>query len=1849
VRRVTAAAIFKTYDGGLEGRVGVPHFSFVFRDLVAAKHITSRVVFDDVVDLLDEEGENFIYLNRFIKWLEGDPTTMSNSKKSAVSRLFTTLTRGASILLSRGNTPTSSRSSSPVGTPRTRARSESNPRPGSAKLSVTGSARESPAPAPESPKLGNLSLNFGAEDDEMLDLTHTEHIPTPESSPFVHSLRKVYRPDEGEGAGDFGRDSPDGDDEDFQGRDDDLEKELGDLQIDGDEEENFSQDEDRDHERAPQPSTPGVAVIEKKKVSPTARSVSAQRARRVAGSKAATAKAKAATEPPRLAGPAKSELASLRALQAAVDEDKEEAAAARKAKPVATSAADGKNALERASARRKSRQSISPNPTNRSTAPYVSPLRQIFGSAEPEKNDEPEIGFTEAKRSDSIAPPPPPPPPPPSAQVIKVKPAVPGAPLAGAPPPPPPPPVASKSAAQDAPAGGEMSALQKAALRKKMIQRKASIKPGAVSLPTVGIDPVVPKTTTGRGGSPRRTSFGAVVLDTDESVFVVSRAENKSPSQFSNVPAGDLFHGESAAEVQSKKGTQKFAQYSSRNSVMLHKGQKQFTQNVNASAGSSPTASEAAPEDAKALYDELDNLQIPGDSGIFGFSAADDSDDDMPPARAPLAKVAAVSAPALESKPKLSTAASIFGLLEEFSDDDDAPSPAAAPVAVVVRAKSKDADGEAPAGQRAQRKEQAQHLQKQANLSKQIHQHLAARTMQKPVDVDYMEEKIQQNKAVSPTNAMATKGVALPAAAAIAVKLKPVASVPVVPPAPVASPGGGKTAKDMLRALSASKAQAAAGKVSPVDAPVASPGGTKTAKELLRELSAGRQRKASDAPEPVAVPESPSSTPVAPSSSPNPLRLKINTDDGSPTVPKIETFNSPLTSAQRRILPGENVTVTSSPLFQLRKQQGNALGIQNSSPFGGSRKSATPSSQEPGLQSLPPVLTPMHKSDHSAPTLSIALPSGSTTPSESRDQSPASGSGSRRAGKSYLKIMGKSSAAPSPAAVKPVEEEQLPGHIAPFSPVQSDPRPVVAFQRAVMPGSSPQTTQGKHRQSAPPPPPPQASSMASGVPSRTAPASAATRSITPVRTAPVRSFDASARTTSPAHATSGSRLGQSPPKLPEPAVEPEPVLVPPIPVATEEQTVISESASEVNFTAKALASVRSTSAASASSMTSTSVSDLAIMPASPQRILTIAQARARAMGPPVWADMCPALNAYNKIPANLGRSPPRSTRKMSPNTATSRARTTSPNTGRPGKAGGPALSHRATGRVWHDSGSPKSQRSPRSRAGSATSIDEFTVTDGSVEDLPMYDFVQLPMPAQLDTLSKREYQLLDATLPNSEFVEQARKVLTDTQTKLHAIAQAFSVIVPNIEKFTNDPDDTTGKANVFERLQTERRHIAATVMQLQELESMSLHRIDQAERSTLMFLKDEAQRSLNAISAAEASLEAQMNEYDAKAELEREALLKWDRELTAQQKALDLQHQQRIHQLTELALALGGQNKALLLQKRKVREQRFQLDKALQELNAPNFRSTSPLRMSAQPFDPRNPHAAHSALNPHMYVQEEYFMPTEFDRAAYDALDPLVPRGIEQRLPQEEVPPRDPNRPSPPRLAQDDEEEERVNRDDFVAAVRKFKAAKLKADELEAMTFTASNVPASSVPHTGTGRVQPVNEFTRAGNAPAPNSSDWVDRLSVGARVPSALSPGSRSTTSNNYYDSGNESAANSRTTSGSHSIAHTVTSRSTAGYGYIAPSAAHKPTSAGSTGQTSSASLNTAKHVPGFSVPRQFSAQPTAVAHKPSLQAQLTGNVARAATMIAPGAVKASVSPLSSRIKRSASPAGYKRNAARY
>lgn len=81
VRRVVAASIFKHFDSALDGRVKVSHFHFVFRDLVEQKYISSKVVFEEVADQLSSDEDSCVYLNAFIAWMEGSPSSVSSSKK----------------------------------------------------------------------------------------------------------------------------------------------------------------------------------------------------------------------------------------------------------------------------------------------------------------------------------------------------------------------------------------------------------------------------------------------------------------------------------------------------------------------------------------------------------------------------------------------------------------------------------------------------------------------------------------------------------------------------------------------------------------------------------------------------------------------------------------------------------------------------------------------------------------------------------------------------------------------------------------------------------------------------------------------------------------------------------------------------------------------------------------------------------------------------------------------------------------------------------------------------------------------------------------------------------------------------------------------------------------------------------------------------------------------------------------------------------------------------------------------------------------------------------------------------------------------------------------------------------------------------------------------------------------------------------------------------------------------------------------------------------------------------------------------------------------------------------------
>lgn len=71
IRRIDCAAIFKSYDGNLAGAVKISNFGFIFKSLVENKHISTKIVFRDVLAKLDTENDGNIYLNAFIAWIEG--------------------------------------------------------------------------------------------------------------------------------------------------------------------------------------------------------------------------------------------------------------------------------------------------------------------------------------------------------------------------------------------------------------------------------------------------------------------------------------------------------------------------------------------------------------------------------------------------------------------------------------------------------------------------------------------------------------------------------------------------------------------------------------------------------------------------------------------------------------------------------------------------------------------------------------------------------------------------------------------------------------------------------------------------------------------------------------------------------------------------------------------------------------------------------------------------------------------------------------------------------------------------------------------------------------------------------------------------------------------------------------------------------------------------------------------------------------------------------------------------------------------------------------------------------------------------------------------------------------------------------------------------------------------------------------------------------------------------------------------------------------------------------------------------------------------------------------------------
>lgn len=1730
---------------------------------------------------------------------------------ATISRIFGTLTRGASILTSMA-TPSSSRSNSPAAIQRSRSDSNSVLRvPSGSNKSTSGSptARQSGDSAREATVVVQSGRRSFDDENEMVDLTQSEHV-------FSAPPNRWNQNDGG-----------DGEQEEEKGHDTEDGSQPSENPSVGDSQ---SQTSLRSQGSSQQGAT--------RKPRP----VSAQRARK-ASARAKSSKTVVEVEHAgQSAEGARSELAAIRALQGS-DDEAGESKEDRVIRSVSSDSANsGVNALAKAAVRRKERQSISPAALKRGVAAHMSPVRAMFGSVEDDDGQQQDGDSwnepaTERKVSEVVAVAPPPPPPPAHAQA---RPSIP------VPPPPPPAPRASVPAPPPPPA--------------------AKVAPSQA----------YPVVSSHSKQMTRRTSFGEVNMDTATVPFVARSGSDRSMSP--NVPADQLYHGESLSEPQSKKKAQRFAQYSSRSSA-YNKGTKEFGVSTIAPTRDSPqtanwmTDADDDNDDADDPYDALNKLDIPADAGIFGL-AEDDSDGDYAPVAVPPCSsqpappVTTVQKPVAPAAPKanLSFAASIFGMVADDSGSDAeqfTPPPVAAPVATRQvpakddRSRTPPPRGEAvsegsPVMQRQQRQEQTKQMQ--AVLSKEVQEHLSHRAPA-PVGGPCIEEKLQARKAEA------------------AAKEEPT-SIATGKPA---------TARDMLRSLSANRLrkensadeQPSVAEAAPVPTATEKPA---TAREMLRALSANRQTKSAS-----RVPLQQPSV-AAPVITEQPTAAPVN-------LTRQQGFVNPLAAMKRNSIATNSISQT----------VGVSWGQESTAPV-------TPSFQPPLPFSPPPPPTPPHAShtqnnnifsahgkpstqshlhhqQHEPLTLSLPLDSPMSTQTASPASAASGGTGSRSTSRmrSYQKIMGgRETQSPLPEST-PVDSPSVPSQQA---QAQSAPAsmigatnsrvPVSAFNPSSLqqqgppsqqaPGSPavngrpPTTSTGKASWTTAPPPP-------AGAPPRSPAQSGAARCFSPVRTSSVQYFDPSSRTSSPANAAPvrSSLLAEKLSPKPEKVIPVEPIVVTQ-PLVLESKVPTDESA--------------------ASSISASNISDLTA-----NRVIPSARVTGSA---PVWASMHRPANELNKILAAPSsppqmKSPPHNARKHMPGLEPSqvshsppvtRPKRRSPNPVRPFAIVNDSVLAAPIETKKSNASTVSSPKAAQKKLGNQTATPSKQNVEQKASELLLGaapasapapkqpELVELPDAVAIDRMSQHDSQVLDAALPNSMFLQQARTVLAATQSKILAVAQAFNAVLPSADSLaaafpTNASTNPPGELNAFEQLQVERRQIAATILQLQELESLSVLRIEQAERSSLEYVQLEAQRSLQAVCDAESALQVKIRDYNETVAREKIVLDKWNRQLIAHQQALEVQNKQRINQLTQLALALGTQNKHLALQKRRVREQRFQLDLALQDINThrPINGNRSPLRAAALPFNSQN------ASAPRGLPKEEFFshfsdnVDTPFDPAAYQHINLIAPPGFDSKLASHFSAPGDENfapnnapasnvedvqgestRESAP---EEDDEEPGVNRDDFVRAVRKFKAEQMKMNgEVDRWS---SGFSSFSTTAQGAG----------VGAGPGAAVPAWAARLSLGARL------GSQSSRQQlpvevgvHYYDSGGESTGNSRSTSATRSTVRTGMSRST---GYASSSVA---TTVGTR------NVSRTKRIPGFSAPTpsnsnvdpNTSTASVKSTHPPKASVAtgsahtvhaVTGTItigdsvkpSRSVVSVAgSGPARVHVSPLSSRKKRSNSPAAH-------
>lgn len=144
----------------------------------------------------------------------------------------------------------------------------------------------------------------------------------------------------------------------------------------------------------------------------------------------------------------------------------------------------------------------------------------------------------------------------------------------------------------------------------------------------------------------------------------------------------------------------------------------------------------------------------------------------------------------------------------------------------------------------------------------------------------------------------------------------------------------------------------------------------------------------------------------------------------------------------------------------------------------------------------------------------------------------------------------------------------------------------------------------------------------------------------------------------------------------------------------------------------------------------------------------------------------------------------------------------------------------------------------------------------------------------------------------------------------------------------------SSRLDAFEALQKEKKDVADAVAELEALEAVSMKRIADAEAASLQRIAAAAEHSMGEVAAAEKSLQHRIAQHKSKAAAEGKFLSDVRNELLLHQRQCDKLHEQRVKVLTDAAQGLAAEQVKLAGEKRRVRQQRFQLDMHLNDLNS---------------------------------------------------------------------------------------------------------------------------------------------------------------------------------------------------------------------------------------------------------------------------------------------------------------------------